>query len=472
MKIVMLEKNYLIDRRILQACDSLSADGHELHICAVTRPARVPTADRISHPLSAFHPVNLGSNQHKYDLWSRVAEGGGKRLDMIRAFIMDPSLGARAIPASRFPSFVKKPAAALMRLATDVRNRTRLREYSSYLSGLPEGIALPDDWDFFVAEHVCKVLRPDILQANDLPTLKAAAMISATLGCPIVYDAHELYSYQPGIPSDVAKRMFEEERILSQLAVATLVINSDQAEVMAKDFGLKRLVPCTNAIDPPPDFDPASRPRLIQSAIGLKAHERVMLFQGAVNIARRIDLLVKGLALAKSKHVHLAFLTFSDPEFFRKMAKDLGIGHRVHFLPPVAWDDMINWCASADCGVMPYQATDLNTKISSPNKMYEFIQACTPMIGSSELVNVERIVGRNGFGVLAPLREASDYANVIDEMFDESKGGAERFRPAILAKRRDYTWERAFQPVRELYRELAGRAGPVYQPGVARATNA
>ncbi len=482
MKIVMLDKNYLIDRRIQQACDSLSADGHALHICAMTPPQAIKVADQIAYPMTCFAALRLRQDHFKeklasrdYDLWMRVVEGRGTRSEMLRAFMLDPHLAAKALPASRFPALIKGPAAALFQFeanrrdrARRRRNRTQMNEqqvladrYDRLAQFLPREVSPPDDWDLAVADYVSEVLKPDIVQANDLPTLKAAVMIAGAHRCRIVYDAHELYSYQPGIPPAQAKSMFEEERILTKAVWATLVINSDQAEVMARDFGLQRLVPCTNAINPPVGFDPTRRSRLLQDALKLQSGEKVMLFQGGINVGRRIDLLLKGLALASSKHVHMAFLTFSDPEFFARMAAELGIAERVHFLAPVPWYDMLYWCSSADCGVMPYQATDLNTKISSPNKMYEFIQAGTPMIGSSELVNVERVVGRNGFGVLVPLHEPADYAQAIDEMFDESKGGAERFRPAICAAAPEYTWDRAFEPVRSLYRELAGLPSPV-----------
>jgi glycosyltransferase involved in cell wall biosynthesis len=328
------------------------------------------------------------------------------------------------------------------------------------LDGMPEVIVdhfrkLPlDTWEQAVLDFACALDRIDVVHAHDLPTLRVAVLIAQKRGIRLVYDAHELYSYQPGVIGARKKRLFDTEHALIGFCDEIVCINADQAVVMQKDHGRGRYTPLTNATEQPEGFDITQRYTLVQDYIGLPKGTPTMLFMGGINRGRKIDLLLEGIAQA-SVPVHMIFLTWGMeiPEFER-MATKLGIRERVHFLDPVPWSEIVYWAASVDVGVMPYQALDLNTRISSPNKMYEFIAAGTPMIGSSELINVAKVVPVEGFGVLLPFHEAADYARAIDEIFDPAAGGPERFRANLIARADKYLWKAEASGFEAMYARL------------------
>lgn len=311
-----------------------------------------------------------------------------------------------------------------------------------------------DTWEQAVLDFACGLDRIDVVHAHDLPALRVAVLIAEKRGIRLVYDAHELYSYQPGVFGARKKRLFDTEHALIGFCDEIVCINADQAVVMQKDHGPGRYTPLTNATEQPEGFDITQRYTLVQDYIGLPEGTPTMLFMGGINRGRKIDLLLEGIAQA-SMPVHMIFLTWGMeiPEFER-MATELGIRERVHFLDPVPWSEIVYWAASVDVGVMPYQALDLNTRISSPNKMYEFIAAGTPMIGSSELVNVAKVVPVEGFGVLLPFHEAADYARAIDEIFDPAAGGPERFRANLIARADKYLWKAEASGFEAMYARL------------------
>jgi glycosyltransferase involved in cell wall biosynthesis len=452
MKILMLDKNFLIDRRILLEASSLRAAGHEVEILAGNMPsgfdAVLPPDDQFTHRIDLQPPP---INQVDAKLRQKADRGEANRFELMLLFVIRPDVAVDAIPSSRLPGIIKVPALFVFSILAAILRFVTPKPHPC----LPKGTQPLDWWDRGAIDLAIEKLRPDAVQANDLPTLKAACVIAAKLNVPVVYDAHELYAFQPGVSPAAARIMIDEEKALSPRLSAIIVINREQASVMQDYLGDRNFVVCANATNPPSGFQVGHRDMRLREAIGLKPGDEVMLFQGGVNRARRIDLLLKGLAHAKSKHVHVAFLTFGSVSEFESLADELGIRHRVHFLPLVPWDDVVLWASGADCGVLPYQATDLNTKISSPNKMYEFIQAGTPMIASSELVNVSKVVGGLGLGVLLPLTYPTDYAALIDKMFAPEHGGASRFRPAVAAVAADFTWDREVAGVVSLYDQLA-----------------
>lgn len=482
MRILILDKNWLIDRRIALMIETLAKDGHEFRIVYVEPPphrwerTRIKGVESIAIPLTdrSFAPVGDGifpkpPHVHETDHPFRADprrrrtfeyDPGLPRMERWRRFAADPASAVSVLAASAWPPHLKYPAIAAFSLLDLPRRLLEAKPpaddfiHAKVLS--PAGVPL-DYWDKMTTRYAETAWTPDIVCANDYPALRAAVEIKRRLGASLVFDAHELYSYQPGVPHAAAKAIFREERVLLGHVDGLILVNEQHRQIVDRDSPYSGPIAlCSNATNAPLDFDIRKRYNWIRRKAPIPADHRIMLFQGGVNVQRRIDFLLKGLAAARSRKVHQVFLTFGlEIEEFKRLADELGIAGRVHFLPFVPWEEVLFWTASADCGVMPYQATDQNTAISSPNKMYEFILAGTPMIGSSDLVNVQKIVAGEGFGVTLPLRSVADYAEAIDLMFDEQLGGPERFRPALIAKADRYSWDAQIGGVVALYRQLA-----------------
>ena len=311
----------------------------------------------------------------------------------------------------------------------------------------------PDRWERAVADHVARV-RPDVIHVHDLTALKAGCIAKALTGSLLVYDAHELYSHQPGIPKLTRRALSRLESTLMPVVDSAVVINEDQAEVMRSEYGEFDYVCLTNATRAPEGFNPDGPHDLIRSRFAIPPDEPIILFQGGINRGRKIHLLFEGVAQARSR-IHLVLLTWGIeiPEF-QQLAKDLGIEERIHFVEPVPWNDVVYWAASADAGFMPYQGHDLNTRLSHPNKMYEFITAGTPMIGSSDLVNVRRTLEATGIGVLHLLREGKDYADALDIMFDDDWARWKECKANVLRSREQFSWETLSRDFVGLYERL------------------
>ena len=71
--------------------------------------------------------------------------------------------------------------------------------------------------------------------------------------------------------------------------------------------------------------------------------------------------------------------------------------------------DLIQVAASADIGLLPYQAYGFNHLIATPNKLFEYIQARLP-IATSRLPMVERIIAPLGNGAFVDFSGVSALA--------------------------------------------------------------
>ena len=458
MNILMLDKSYITDRRIVLEAHALIAQGHEVILCSGRQSLQQK-------------PLELDKDLKIYRFFtSAMLECCLEKTNHAELEKLSNTLGQyKNQEKSRLMAYVKfairYPRWALIQLnrinaplpnvvhqlieiifSTLSLDKTYIRQSLKNSS---------KHWQDQIEQYISPDFKADAIHCHDYSALEVGVSLSQKYKLPLIYDAHELYSYQPGLPEFVSKQIFKHEKKLIQHVHTCITVNAQQADIMAKDFAFDRFLPISNATNAPDDFNPRQNYDLIRQVTHIPKDEGIILFQGGINRLRKIDLLMEGLALVQQK-IHLVFLTFgSEINEFKAMADDLGIADRVHFLPVVPWEDMVYWAASADVGMLPYQAMDMNTKISSPNKMYEFICAATPMIASTELINVHQILTEEHFGVSYLLKKPNDYAKAIEIIFDSTLGGPSRFKAALLEKRAHYLWAHEAKILCDFYSTLA-----------------
>ena len=166
------------------------------------------------------------------------------------------------------------------------------------------------------------------------------------------------------------------------------------------------------------------------------------------------------------RHIHLVILGFGDHILkLLKIAQARRVTDRVHVLDPVPQEELIHWVASADAGIIPYQAPDENYRYCSPNKLFEFIAACTPII-ANDLPYLRHVVAGEGYGVVEEFDGRGGCARAIRTMFDPSLGGPDRFRSALLRTGGRYLWSEQSPTLLRIYREVVGwpNVPPLAQP--------
>ena len=279
--------------------------------------------------------------------------------------------------------------------------------------------------------------RPDLVVAHDLPQLRVAVVGSRRAGAPLIYDAHELY---PEINTLTAREMADlsaRENRWIKGADAVITVNRFIADEMARRYDIPTPDVIWNAIDPPlASVEQTS----FRERLELPAGTRVLLFQGWMSRTRGLQDLVLGFAEAAVPGLHLVFLGYGEArDELRDIANECDVTETVHFIDAVPPDELVALTATADAGIIPYQPVDLNNRLCSPNKLFEYIQAHLPII-ANDLPFLSEIVGGEGFGVVADLSTPSGFAAAITKMFDESSGGPERFKPAFAAKAPEFAW--------------------------------
>ena len=300
-----------------------------------------------------------------------------------------------------------------------------------------------------------KELKPDFIHAHDLPNLALGIEAARQSLSYLIYDAHELYPLQFFSSKNKQSKLADLERRLISNVDAVIAVNRQCEEILRETYtDLSEVVILNNATESPSNFDPSQKKRLWHERFALDEAVQIMVFQGGINPVRNIDPLLRAMKELPD-NIHIGFITFNkDIPYYKALTNQLGITHRVHYVIEIPWDEVIYWLSAADVGVMPYQANNINAKISSPNKLFEFIVAGLPIIASSELINVQHAIDAYGLGVHKLLREDDSYVEAIAEMFNEEQGGPERFQHNVLAARHLFTWDNEAPRLVDLYSRL------------------
>jgi glycosyltransferase involved in cell wall biosynthesis len=136
-------------------------------------------------------------------------------------------------------------------------------------------------------------------------------------------------------------------------------------------------------------------------------------------------------------------------------------------LKAVSPDVLPAWVASADVGVMAIQASTLNHRLSSPNKLFESIATGLPVV-VSDFVEMRRIVLDDPDGPLGAVCDPADPASIaaaIRSILELPPHELAELRARCLRAAHDrWNWETESAKLVELYASLANEVPTVATP--------
>ena len=277
-------------------------------------------------------------------------------------------------------------------------------------------------------------------------------------GAPVVYDARDIYVHARNIARlpGPARRLFGwVEKRWARAASRVMTVNRPYAEVMERRFGppLPAIVMnCSYRREPP-----AERPRRFHDALALSPNARVVLYQGGLAPSRGIEELIAALELLAG-NIHLCLLGYGPlaEAFAEEARRDVHRG-RLHVLPAVAPEELLDWVASADIVAMPIQPSTLNHRLTTPNKLFEAMAAGVPVV-ASDLPGMAPIVAETGCGVVCDPTEPAAIADAIRSIFALPAADREAMRQrALEAAAGPYSWEAQVEVLLAEYGRLTGR---------------
>ena len=296
---------------------------------------------------------------------------------------------------------------------------------------------------------IVRRLRPDVVHVHDAHGLLVARR-AADRGARWIFDAHE----------DPLKKGGEEEgrdevirrEVARHLphADAVITVSAPLAERLRRTFHLRRqptLVHNTPALHGPA----LTRQPGLRELAGVGPDTALVVYAGSMTRRRKISVVLE--ALEHLEETHLALVVSPDNSVVLEtvdLAERLGVGDRVHVVPKVPPEELVEFLSEADVGVHPLSRYS-NADIALPNKLFEYLHAGLPVV-VSECPAMASFVRRHGLGEIAPVDDSAAWAEAIDSALRNSSY-RERVED-LETLREEWSWERQEDELLDVYRQV------------------
>ncbi|MDA8325021.1 MAG: glycosyltransferase family 4 protein [Nitrospiraceae bacterium] len=291
----------------------------------------------------------------------------------------------------------------------------------------------------------------DIYHVHDLPCLKAACLAARIKGVPLIYDSHEIYYAQESLPGRWKRKLLKTEKKYIKSADAVITVNEFISKKIHDQHGINAEV-IMNCADLPQGLSRENAQARLRGSLGLPEDCKIVLYQGWISGERNIETLVYG-ARYFPERTYLVIIGYGAyEETLREIMKKEGLEDRVFFLGPVDNDEILNYTAAADLAVIPYLPVDLNHLYCSPNKLFEYIVAGTPIV-SHDLPFLS-IIG-NKYKVLrtVDMRSAEAFGRGVSHLISNKEALNEMKENCLIAAK-ELNWAVEGQKLLSIYEKI------------------
>jgi glycosyltransferase involved in cell wall biosynthesis len=290
----------------------------------------------------------------------------------------------------------------------------------------------------------------DIYHAHDVSGLFPCYMAARLRRKPLVFDSHELPLCDMSIRSPwlLALLAFFLERIIPRCTEVITV-----SPPIAQEISRRYCVPKVSLIRNVPNYRDVPKSDRLRQYLKLSSDIRIALYQGGLQHNRSLDNLVRAAPFLDPKIVIVLMGPGDESVFSRLEALVVseGASERIKILPAVPYEELLDWTASADIGLIVYsQDYSLNIRWCLPNKLFEYFMAGIPVL-SSQLDAVAEVIKTYKVGSIVSSLTPQDIGSSINALLADSTALATMRCNALQVARDEFSWEKESQQLIQLY---------------------
>lgn len=208
----------------------------------------------------------------------------------------------------------------------------------------------------------------DILYAVDFDTLLASRVAAKLKGCELVFDAHEYFTEVPELEGKPIKKWIWNRVGKSCLNATThaITVNHSLAQILKGKYGC--------------DFEVIRNvPHQLESRSSDQNNdeERILLYQGAINIGRGIEIACQAIDQLPDRY---ELWIIGDGDILEELRAKYQVNPRITFIGWVAPEDLPGYTQEAWLGLNMLESKSMNYYYSLTNKYFDYIHSDLPAI--------------------------------------------------------------------------------------------
>lgn len=301
----------------------------------------------------------------------------------------------------------------------------------------------------------------DIISCHDIIALGIGYL--STLFLPkkkrpqLVYDSHEFELGRNAKRSKFKRwKVKNLERFLIKRCVGSIMVNDSIAQEVKKIYNLKTTPQVIRNIANywHIDQETCSQTReLLCADFGFEPDMYMIMYHGGVMENRGIEQFIDVVSM--NKNLVGIILGNGDDiyvESLKKRVKEAGVDSRIQFLSAVPYEELWKYVGATDVGIVPFLNTCQSHYYVLPNKLFENIQAMTPIIGS-DFPEIKKIVKGYDIGMVCNPENVQELNKCIEIMrTDPNK--YEQYKKNLLRAKQELCWEKEQQKLEKFYLNL------------------
>jgi glycosyltransferase involved in cell wall biosynthesis len=293
----------------------------------------------------------------------------------------------------------------------------------------------------------------DILIANDLDTLLPNFIISKIFNKKLVYDSHEYFTGVPELSNRPLVRNFWkllEDNLVPKLNYFYTASDSF-SQLYAKEFEMivktihnyplndyKRFIP-TDDFGALPAKHSETAVLLNFIYENLKLEKRgIILYQGAINKDRGVEEMIDAMEFVENA----CFLIIGTGDIYhsiRKKVEKLTFKDKILLIGQIPFQYLSTFTELADLGLSIEKPSNLNYIHASPNKVFDYLHAGVPVLGSNT-VEISRIIENYNVGSIIKSHEPYYLAEKINRILLD-KHLLKTWKKNAIKAAKELSWE-------------------------------
>jgi len=291
-------------------------------------------------------------------------------------------------------------------------------------------------------------IKAEIYHAFDLDALAPAVIASIWNRGSVVYEAHEYYVGLEALLGRPFTKMawIIWEWLLIFIADRTITINNSIADKLRSRYGIQRpdvIYSCAENCN-------SKKNGLLRKRYDIQDQKLIALYTGILRKGQGLEILLEAFSEIESTEL---VIIGSGPmeDKLKEKWKMLKLERKVIFVGQVEYDELGDYYASADIGILLMEPEAENNRLALPNKFFAYLSAGLPVI-VSDIPELRHFVGDYELGlVISPTKENT--ISAINNLASD-KTLYQRCQANAVEFSSEFTWINEAEKYIRIYSEL------------------